>query len=159
MVEPETGWEKWSPERQAAVCEYRTPDGLLYIPAVAIQRSLVAAAAYSKGKGRASLQRPVAACLQVIPEWCILTPQEYTVDSRPVVIPATRGRIVRHRPRFDEWSTSFTLEYDTELLSEAEMRKVTDDAGKRVGWLDFRPAKKGPFGRFIVTSWESNEAA
>jgi hypothetical protein len=29
-----------------------------------------------------------------------------------------------------------------------------DDAGQRVGALDFRPEKKGAFGRFVVTHWE-----
>ena len=91
----------------------------------------------------------------VTPERCSLGVKEYTIDSRPVVIPATKGRIVRHRPRFDQWEVSFNLEYDTALLNETELRQVIDDAGSRVGLLDFRPEKKGPFGRFIVTKWES----
>jgi hypothetical protein len=31
---------------------------------------------------------------------------------------------------------------------------VIDAAGKRVGLGDFRPACKGPFGRFVVTNWQ-----
>lgn len=155
MIEPPRGWEKTSPEEQAKVAEYRDPDGKLYVPGVAIQRCLVGAAAYSKGKGRASLQKPVAACVLVMPERVILSEQEYTVDSRPVVIAATKGRIVRHRPRFDNWELTFTIEYDTELLNEADLHRIVDDAGVRVGLLDFRPEKKGPFGRFMVTNWKS----
>ena len=156
MVEPPKGWEKFSPEEQAKVAEYRDPDtNDCYIPGVAIQRSLVGAAAYSKGKGRASLQRPVAACVLVLPERCSLGVQTYSIDSRPVVIPATKGRIIRHRPRFDAWSCSFMAEYDTELISENELSRVVDDAGARVGLLDFRPEKKGPFGRFMVTEWNN----
>jgi hypothetical protein len=156
MLEPEKGWEKFAPEEQAKIAEYRDPDsGECYVPSVAIQRSLIAGAGYSKGKGRATLAKPVAACVLVTPERCSLGVKVYKVDSRPVVIPATRGRIVRHRPRFDNWQCSFTLEYDTELLNEADVRQVVDDAGKRVGLLDFRPEKKGPFGRFVVTRWGS----
>ena len=155
MVEPPRGWEKSSPAEQAAVAEYRDPDTQeLYVPGIAIQRCLVAAATYSKGKGRASLQKQVAACVLVIPERISLGIKEYVVDSRPVVIPATKGRIVRHRPRFDNWRLTFSIEYDTELLSETDLRHVVDDAGSRVGLLDFRPEKKGPFGRFIVTGWK-----
>jgi copper chaperone CopZ len=156
MVDPPKGWEKYEPAEQAKIAEYRDPDtSECYIPGVAIQRCLVGAAAYSKGKGRASLQKQVAACVLVTPERCSLGTKEYTVDSRPVVIPATKGRIVRHRPRFDQWQCAFTIEYDTALLNETELRQVIDDAGSRVGLLDFRPEKKGPFGRFIVVEWKS----
>ena len=149
------GFEKFSVEDQAARGEYRDPDTKeLYIPAVAIRQSLVNAATYSKGKGRASLQKPVAACVLVTPERASLGVKKYTVDSRAVVISATKGRIIRHRPRLDTWKVSFTIEYDTDLLSATEVRQVVDDAGKRVGLLDFRPEKKGYFGRFVVTRWD-----
>jgi len=45
------------------------------------------------------------------------------------------------------------ISYDDSILKETELRKVVDDAGSRVGLLDFRPEHKGPFGRFIVTHW------
>ena len=154
MVDPPKGWEKWAPGEQAKVAEYRDPEAKeCYVPGVAIQRALVNAAAYSKGRGRASLQKPVAACVIVSPERCTLGVKTYAVDSRPIVVPATKGRIIRHRPRFESWQCSFTLEYDTELVSESEIRRVVDDAGSRVGLLDFRLEKKGPFGRFVVISW------
>ena len=157
MVEPPDGWQKWSPEEQARIAEYRDPDtNDLYIPGVNIQRSLVAAATYSKGKGRSTLQKPVAACVLITPERCSLGIQDgYKVDSRPVVMPVTRGRIMRHRPRFEQWSCTFSIEYDPALISETELRQVVNDAGLRTGLLDFRPEKKGPFGRFMVIEWKS----
>lgn len=156
-MEPVEALEKKPREDQAEIAAYRTNGGELFVPGVAIQRALVNGATYSKGKGRASLQKPVSACVIVSPEECLLTPQQYTIDSRPVVVPATKGRIVRHRPRFDEWVVSLTVEFDETLLTEDQLRKVFDDTGSRVGLLDFRPEKKGPFGRFIVTGWERRE--
>jgi len=156
MVSPPRGWEKWSAEKQAETCEYRDPDTEeLYVPSVAFQRCLINGGLYSKGKGRSSLQKPVAACVIVSPERMGLGVKSYEVDSRAVVVPATKGRIVRHRPRFAEWSFTCEIEYDPELLSEEQLRQIVDDAGKRVGLLDFRPEKKGPFGRFIVTEWQA----
>lgn len=152
---PIEGFEKKSPDDQAKACEYRTVDGKLYIPGVNLQRALVAGATYSKGKGRGSLQKQVAACVFVTPEYLILTPQSYVIDARPVVVPATKGRVIRYRPRFDVWEVTFFLEWDDILLRENEIRKVVDDTGTRVGLLDFRPACKGPFGRFVVTKWET----
>jgi hypothetical protein len=147
--------EKRSPEEQAELAAYRDPEtGLLYIPGIAIQRCLIGAAAFSKGKGRASLQKQAAASLFIFPERVSLGVKDYALDSRPIVIPATRGRVIRHRPRLDEWKAAFEIEYDESLLTERQVRQVVDDAGSRVGLLDFRPEKKGPFGRFIVVEWK-----
>jgi len=147
--------EKRTPEDQAEIAAYRTPDGELYIPAEALRQALIRAAVYSKGKGRASLQKPVAACIAIEPEYLILDPQEYTIDSRSVVVPSTKGRVVRHRPRFDEWRIEATIQYDPALVTEKQLRQIIDDAGSRVGVLDWRPDCKGPMGRFVVTAWSA----
>ena len=147
--------EKRTIEEQAEIAAYRVPGAkVLYVPGINVQRALVAAAAYSKGKGRASLQKQAAACLLVSPERISLHTEVYQIDSRPVVIPATKGRVMRHRPRLDEWQLEFTLEYDDSLLDEKQVRAIVDDMGKRVGLLEFRPEKKGPFGRSVVTRWK-----
>lgn len=147
--------EKKTPVEQAELAAYRDPDTQdLYVSGVAFQRCLIAAASYSKGKGRASLQKPVAACVLVSPERASLGIQKFVVDSRPVVIPATKGRVMRHRPRLETWQVSFEIQYDDTLIKESELRRVIDDAGSRVGLLDFRPEKKGPFGRFMVVEWK-----
>lgn len=148
------GFKNLSKEEQAGHAAYRDPKGNLYVPGICVQRALIAAATYSKGKGRASLQKQVAACIQITPEYILLGQKEYTIDSRPVVVPATKGRIIRNRPRFDEWEITFDIEYDSVLLKESEVRKIVDDMGSRVGLLDFRPSNKGPFGRCIVVAWK-----
>jgi hypothetical protein len=145
--------EKKPVAEQAELAAYRF-DGKLYVPAMALTRAMVSGATYSKGKGRGTLQRVVAACVLISPERLILTPQEYIVDSRPVVVPATKGRVLRHRPRFDKWELAATIEFDETLMTPAQVRRVLDDTGSRVGLLDFRPERKGPFGRFIVTKWK-----
>ncbi len=153
-MQPIEAIEKRSPEEQAEYSAYRDPDTkYLYIPGIAIQRSFIASATYSKGKGRGSLQKPVAACVLVDPERCDLGVKDFLLDARPVVIPATQGRVVRYRPRLNEWTTTFEIEFDDNLLTETQLRRVVDDAGSRVGLLDFRPEKKGPFGRFMVVDW------
>lgn len=152
-LEPVEAIEKKSPAEQAELAAYRAPDGELYIPAEAMRQALVAAGTYSKGKGRASLQKVVAAAVFVNPAYIGLGTNKYEIDSRAVVVPATRGRVVRHRPHLPEWTAAFELEYDETLLTEKQLRDVVDNAGALVGILDFRPQTKGPFGRFMVTSW------
>lgn len=153
---PVEALEKKTPEEQAEVAAYRIPGDHkeLYIPGTALQRALVAGAAFSKGKGRATLAKPAAACLLVQEQYLGLGTNKYELDARAVVMPATKGRVVRYRPRLDEWSVAFTLQYDDTLLSAKQVRAIVDDTGKNVGVLDFRPEKKGPFGRFVVTAWD-----
>jgi len=151
---PIEGFEKKTPQEQAELSSYRIPGSKeLYIPGVAIQRAIVNAATYSKGKGRASLQKTAAACIMVLPEFVGLGTDKFTVDSRPVVVPATKGRIMRHRPRIDNWQGSFGIEWDENLISEAQVKRIVEDMGTRVGLLEFRPACKGPYGRCKVTQW------
>lgn len=154
---PIEAMEKRTAEEQAELAAYRDGNRELFIPAVNLQRTLVSAAVYSKGKGRASLQKSAAACILVSPERLYLGTQKYAIDARPVVVPATKGRVIRYRPRLDKWAVSFEISYDGLLLKETEIRKICDDAGSRVGLLDFRPERKGPFGRFMVTEWKSQD--
>jgi hypothetical protein len=149
--------ERKDAQDQAELSAYRDPEGVLFIPAVCLQRALVNGATFSKGKGRSSLQKNVAACVFVTPERLSLGAKKFEIDSRPVVIAATKGRIIRHRPRLDAWAVKFTLEYDETLLDEKQMRRIVDDTGSRVGLLDFRPQKNGPFGRFMVTEWHNGK--
>lgn len=153
---PIDGVDKMTPADQAEHAAYRDPETRhLYVPATAVFRGLIDAGAFSRGKGRASLTRIVAACCTVSPERIDLGVTEYAVDSRSVVVPATRGRVIRHRPRLDHWQCRFTLDYDARLLSERHVRTIVDDMCSRVGLLDFRPATKGPFGRAMVVSWDT----
>lgn len=149
------GLENKPPIEQAEVALYRISDGTIYVPGTNLQRCLVSAASYSKGDGRSKLTRVVAASVFVSPAVLPLVPQKWELDARRVVIPKTKGACVRYRPRFDEWRLGFTITYDEILLKESQVRRVVDDAGARVGVLDFRPEKKGPFGRFMVTSWKA----
>ena len=155
-IEPIEAIEKKTKEEQAEISAYRLENGGLFVPGVCVQRSLVNGATYCKGKGRASLQKPAAACLMIYPENLPLGTETYVIDSRRVVNPSTKGAIVRHRPRLEEWELEFDLEYDPSLLSEQNVRDIVDNSCNRVGLLDFRPEKKGMFGRSFVTKWETN---
>lgn len=130
-------------------------DGQIYVPAEWVRQSCVAAAGYHK-IGRRSAAVAAAAGILIQPEALIIDPQTWEVDSRPVTIPATRGRILRHRPKFPEgYTIGFDLKFDADILPGRDLvRNIVDDAGSKVGIGDWRPAKRGPFGRFEVVLWE-----
>lgn len=58
------------------------------------------------------------------------------------------------RPRFDEWQFDLEITIDSTQISTDKIRELFDIAGARIGLGDFRPARKGTFGRFTVTRWE-----
>lgn len=154
-MEPIEGIQKMTPMQQAECAAYRQSNsGELYIPATALWRAIVDGATYVKGKGRSSLQKVAAACVLIEPEYLLLGTKDYSLDSRRVVVSATKGAIIRHRPRLDKWRVAFSITYDATLLSVVDVRQIVDNAGSRVGVLDFRPARKGPFGRFQVVKWQ-----
>ena len=80
--------------------------------------------------------------------------KDFEVDARPVVIPATKGRIMAYRPKIEIWRVEIPLEVDTSIVDLDMVHQLLEDAGRRQGVGDFRPEKKGPFGRFKVIRWD-----
>jgi len=151
---PIEGLEKKPPEEQARLALYQDEQGKPYIPGENVYRAFVSGAKYVKGKRGASLATVVAASVGVSPARLYLDGCRWQVDARPVRIKATQGTVVRYRPRFDAWSVSFTIDYDETLLKREELHRIVESTGARVGMLDFRPERKGPFGRFMVTEFK-----
>lgn len=149
------------PRDEAELYAYRLEKtGELYIPAECVYASIVRAGIYHKiGKNKVTTQKTslIPAGIFILTETCNLSTKKFEVDSRPVVVPATGGRIMRHRPRLDKWQTEFELDVDENMFSENEVRAFVDDAGSKCGLLAFRPACKGWFGRFKVTEWKTED--
>jgi hypothetical protein len=148
---------KGTPREQAEPKAYRDHKGQLFIPGPNVFAALIEAGKFHKnGKSKVTTQRTsiVPAGIAVLEIAIPLGTREFEVDSRSVVIPATGGRVMCHRPRLDKWKAVFTLEVDTDLFSAEFVRMLVDDAGKKIGLGDFRPARKGPFGRFVVSNWK-----
>ena len=59
-----------------------------------------------------------------------------------------RNRVLRTRAKFDEWSCTFTLFVDDELVDQEQLEAWLDIAGRRIGLGDWRPEKSGTYGRF-----------
>ena len=154
--------DKGSPRDQASKKTYADAEGNLYIPGTNIFRSIIDAGIFHKVGRKQLTTRDTslipAGCF-VEDLVCALGTKEWEVDSRSVVNPSTKGRIMCHRPRLDKWSMSFTLDIDTSVFDPKLIRAVLDDAGKKIGLGDFRPQRKGPFGRFVVTQWQEIKLA
>ena len=158
---PTARGEKGTPRERAENKTYELDDGTLYIPGVCIFSAIMEAGKFHKlGRNKVTTQRSslVPAGIFMKSDGCSLKTKKWEVDSRPVVNPSTGGRIICHRPRLDEWATEFVIDVDTDMFSENFVRQLIDDAGAKIGLLDYRPARKGPFGRFKVINWKVNKS-
>lgn len=149
--------KKGDPREQATPKAYVDEDGFLYIPGQNIFASIIQAGTFFKaGKVKCTTQKSSLIPAGIILETmiCSLDTKEFEVDSRRVVIPSTGGAIMAHRPRLDSWKTTFSLLTDDDMFEPDFVREIVDAAGSKVGLGDYRPQRKGPFGRFVVTSWK-----
>lgn len=150
--------ERGTPREQAETRLYAGHNGKPMIPQPNLFRCLIDAGKFFKhGKSKVTTQKTslIPACVEVDGlELPIVHKEPWMVDTRAVRIPSTGGRILCHRPCFQDWKLSFTLHVDTDMLSVKLLREIVDAAGKRIGLGDFRPDCKGPFGKFVVTNWQ-----
>ena len=151
-----------TPREQAEAGLYLTEEGKPMIPQPNIFRCFIDAGKFFKaGRSKVTTQKSslIPACVDVEGVSLLIKHKEpWTTDTRPVRIPATGGRILRHRPRFDDWALTMALTLDTSLISAKLFREIVDAAGSRIGLGDFRPDCKGPFGKFVVTHWKATKS-
>lgn len=148
------------PRVEAGNNAYTAPDGTFFFSAAAIPAAMGAAGASHKAVGsRKTLRFIVPSAVRTTSDAVTILDGEgpaatFEVDSRPVTIPATKGRVMRHRPRWNNWGAVFDLVIDDNLLNPDTALQLLSEAGQSIGIGDFRPEKRGPFGTFVVTSWQ-----
>jgi hypothetical protein len=158
------GQDRGTPQEIAASKIYWAADGNPMIPQTNLMRSIVEGGQFEKiGKKQVTTTKSsiMYACVAISGVIVPLQHQQpWKVFTCPVRIPSTGGRILSHRPMFDDWKLDFEAELDTSIMGVKMFRQIVDHAGKRIGLGDYRPATKGPFGRYVVTRWQQvNEAA
>lgn len=140
-----------------------TPEKQLFVKGSYIFSCMRDAARYTR-EGKGTLQRSVAATLQIldeeilvdrfIPEEMYVSPEAfYNGKDRDVYIdvcgvrnPTTRGKNIRYRIACSSgWKCSFSLVFDNTLVSKNAMRSIIHDAGNLVGLGDSRSIGSGRF--------------
>src|SRR5262245_11298538 len=81
-------------------------------------------------------------------------PLRWEVDMRQGKNPNGGEAVCIVRPRFDLWAFEVTIQIDASEIDENLIRELFDKAGKRIGIGDFRPQKKGRYGKFVVECWD-----
>ena len=125
---------------------------VLIIPSNVMYASILNASSFHK-IGRRSAKSILAGSIRVEPMEISLNTKSYVIDTRPVVI--QRARVLKSRARLDKWKASFIIIYSEKLIADPQIIKtVLEEAGMRVGLMDFRPQKGGSYGTFKVTEFD-----
>jgi len=154
--------DRGTPREQAERVTYRDKEGHFYFPGPAIPRLLGEAASNHKLRGtRKSAKYLVPSAVRIVEDVILIRngdghslAKDFEVDSRPVVIPATKGRIMCHRPRWDCWSAQFTLKIREDLLPCDFVNQILTEGSQQIGVGAFRPEKRGPYGTFLISEWK-----
>lgn len=124
----------------------------LMIPANVLYSAILNASSFHK-IGKRSAKSILAGSIKVEPNEISLGTDKYEVDVRGVVI--QRNRVPKARARLDEWSAEFTIIYNEKMIGEPQILKtILEQAGERVGIMDFRPTKSGWYGCFSVEQFK-----
>jgi len=151
-----------------------TKTGQLYMPGTYAFATIIDGAKYTK-KGKGSIQKLVAATLQIIEDKLLVNrkipvdmgdnPEKYyNADGEPVYIdirgvrnPSTRSRNIRYRVTASPGrETEFTVMFDKTIVSRVEIQACLRDAGVLSGIADGRAMGMG---RFEVVSYQELDDA
>lgn len=143
-------------ERQFEEKQYLTDEGKLFTPETHIKGSVIEAAknVKVKGKGKSTYSKIVGYALQIEPAQILHKKTRLEKFVVLAVNPMTKGRNAVCRPMLREWELDFRAVYDSDEIPFEVVKECFDYAGKRVGIGDWRPQKKGTYGRFLVTKFE-----
>jgi len=140
-------------EKQFETKQYKTSDGELFTPDTHIKGTMMEAGKTFKvsSKGKATYSKIVGYGVVIKPAQIIHKMQELEKHIVLAVNPSTKGRNPVCRPMLPTWELDFTIEYDADEIPFGTLKEILDYAGRKIGIGDWRPAKKGTFGKFIVT--------
>jgi hypothetical protein len=145
----------YDPEEEAELSAYWSTTSKkkeLIIPANVIYAAILKASSFHK-INRRSAKSILAGSIRIEPEEISLGTDQYKIDLRPVVI--QRNRVPKARARLDEWSATFKIVYNEKLIGDPMIIKtVLEEAGQRIGIMDFRPTNSGWYGCFSITEWK-----
>jgi hypothetical protein len=161
----DTAIEGKSKKRTGALAEADIEDKLykngnkVYIPSVYLKNCIVEASKQFKiiGKGKSTYTKIVASTVDVVPFMIDFKSGNYEVFRISAVNPMTKGRMMTERPKFSKWSAEFEIVLNDPAVPVSVINEILEHAGKYVGVGDWRPEKKGMFGKFMITSFKATK--
>lgn len=160
VKKPKSKRTEESPREEAERKVYALPTGEPYFPTENLMAALIAAGQYVRldGKRQASTTKSslVPGFLALQEPYLLLRPGEWEPDLRAGRNPNGGEAVCLVRPRFDRWGFEVTTLLDNAIVGEVTCRELFEIALSRVGIGDFRPQRKGIFGRGAIVKWKAS---
>jgi hypothetical protein len=150
---PKKSGSQYNDREYAENALYKNEKGEIVQPALHIESAMVDAATNYRipGQSRKTYKQPFRGGVFIEPNLIPHKIPKWQLDLQSVVI--QRSRIMRARPRFDEWELDFTILNIDERITSSIIRSILEDAGKFIGIGNYRPR----YGRFKVIKFELNK--
>ena len=146
--------KEYDPKIESEKALYKDRDGGIIVPSFCVLSCLKEAAKNYQipGKGKKTFKNYIFAGVKIEPnDIPLISDNGWKIDLKTVVV--NRSRIVRARPRFDNWSLEFTIELADPIITPDNIKQIIIDAGRYNGLLDFRPL----YGLFELVSFKPIE--
>ena len=150
------GKGEYIPEEAVKVTRYLLPDGNFFVPAVAVRASLLGGAVNMKF-GKTSAWSVISAAIEISdPEFPMIgengdqiSGDNYSIDLRRVVI--QKAAVPKARAKIElPWYVQCSFNYEPLMLNIEQLVTVANRAGTIAGLLDYRPSRKGWFGKYEI---------
>ena len=142
-------------EEECKSKEYKDKKGRYYIPTSCFRNAILYACSGKRVNKRSAKAVLQSAIFPGEEDFVLCNPSSnkplgsYQIDTRPAVI--QKARIMRRRPRFEDWGGTLTLDIDTDITTPEVIEEQLAEAGVISGVGDFRIQKGGTFGRFTAS--------
>lgn len=131
---------------------YLDSTGQVCQPAIHLEACMTKSATDFKFTGRKTYKDVIKSGVFVNPLMIPHKKADWAVDRQNAVV--NRARIVRCRPRLDDWELEFVIILRDDRVQHLVVKQIIEDAGKYVGIGDYRPR----YGLFEVLKFEAQEA-
>jgi len=138
---------------------YFDEKGKVQLPSVYLKNCLTEASKQFKivGKGKSTYSKIVGSTVDIEPFMIDFISDKYEVFRISAVNPSTKGRMMTERPQFKKWSAEFEVVLNDSAVPIEVINEILEHAGKYVGIGDWRPQKKGMFGKFMIASFKTKK--
>lgn len=146
-----------TPEEEAAAKVYKNGNGTFYILSESFRSAIIGKGGAASGRKigkRTAISSCSAGLFTIEPRLELLNPEtekplkKYEIDTRRAVI--GNAGVLRSRPMFPKWMVKVPFEIDDDWVTVQIALDLLQIAGKVSGVGDFRPQRKGSFGRFTA---------